>query len=225
MVNKLDEQTFTSEFEFHSMPHSYGLVPHLSKALNKLLLINWMGASGGVMVNKLDLQTLTSEFDSHWVPHSFGILPHLTIPLCKFLLFYWSVFFLFSSLLAPFYFHWIDFSHHYHEINRCHLWISQRDFKQKKNKLFFCLFLSFFFVYQKIPLYSFPNLSAFHHIMKVQLSTRSRVILSFIFLNCLFAGVYIIRCYFITLTTTKGDKQNVCHEQSWPFPHTTINAL
>ena len=31
MVNKVDEQTFTIEFESHWGPHSYSLVPHLSK--------------------------------------------------------------------------------------------------------------------------------------------------------------------------------------------------
>ena len=30
--NKLDLQTITSEFESHWVPHSYGLVPHLSKS-------------------------------------------------------------------------------------------------------------------------------------------------------------------------------------------------
>ena len=38
MVSKLDEQNFTSEFEPHWMPHSYGLVPHLTKKLSKLLI-------------------------------------------------------------------------------------------------------------------------------------------------------------------------------------------
>ena len=31
MVSKLDLQTYTSEFESHWAPLSYGLVPHLSK--------------------------------------------------------------------------------------------------------------------------------------------------------------------------------------------------
>ena len=31
-------QTYTSEFESHLVPHSYGLVPYLSKKLSKLLL-------------------------------------------------------------------------------------------------------------------------------------------------------------------------------------------
>ena len=35
-VSKLDLQTYTSEFESHWVPHSYGLVPHLSKKLSKL---------------------------------------------------------------------------------------------------------------------------------------------------------------------------------------------
>ena len=38
MVSKLDLQTYTSEFEFHWVPLSYGLVPHLSKKLSKLPL-------------------------------------------------------------------------------------------------------------------------------------------------------------------------------------------
>ena len=38
MVNKLDLQTCKNEFESHRVPHSYGLVPHLSKRLSKLLL-------------------------------------------------------------------------------------------------------------------------------------------------------------------------------------------
>ena len=36
MVSKLDLQTYTSEFESHWVPHSYGFVPHLSKKLSKL---------------------------------------------------------------------------------------------------------------------------------------------------------------------------------------------
>ena len=36
MVSKLDEQTYTSEFESQWVPLSYGLVPHLSKMLSKL---------------------------------------------------------------------------------------------------------------------------------------------------------------------------------------------
>ena len=39
MVSKLDKQTYTSEFESHWVPLSYGLVPHLSKKkLSKLPL-------------------------------------------------------------------------------------------------------------------------------------------------------------------------------------------
>ena len=38
-VSKLDYQTFTSEFESHWAPLSFGLVPHLSKELFKLLSI------------------------------------------------------------------------------------------------------------------------------------------------------------------------------------------
>ena len=37
MVSKLEYQTFTSEFEFHWVSHSYNFVPHLNKKLCKLL--------------------------------------------------------------------------------------------------------------------------------------------------------------------------------------------
>ena len=37
IVSKLDEQACKSEFEFHCVPHSFRLVPHLSKELSKLL--------------------------------------------------------------------------------------------------------------------------------------------------------------------------------------------
>ena len=53
MVNKLDDQTFTSDFESHWVPHSYGLPPHLNKNLHELLFVRTVGISGGVMVNKL----------------------------------------------------------------------------------------------------------------------------------------------------------------------------
>ena len=36
MFCNVDKQTYTSEFESHWVPHSYGLVPHLSKKLSKL---------------------------------------------------------------------------------------------------------------------------------------------------------------------------------------------
>ena len=39
-VSKLDWETYTSEFESHLVLHSYGLVPHLSKKLSKLLLLH-----------------------------------------------------------------------------------------------------------------------------------------------------------------------------------------
>ena len=45
------------------MPYSFGLVPHLSKTLGKLLLEEVASASNGVMVSKLDYQTYTSEFE------------------------------------------------------------------------------------------------------------------------------------------------------------------
>ena len=37
---KLDKQAFMSEFNSHCVPHSHGLVPHLSRPLIKLLLKN-----------------------------------------------------------------------------------------------------------------------------------------------------------------------------------------
>ena len=37
MVSKMDKQAFTSELDSHWVPHSFGLVPHLSKKLSKLL--------------------------------------------------------------------------------------------------------------------------------------------------------------------------------------------
>ena len=37
MVNKLDQQTYTSEFESHWVPYSLGLVPNQSKELRKLI--------------------------------------------------------------------------------------------------------------------------------------------------------------------------------------------
>ena len=58
-------------------PHSFGLVPHLSKTLGKLLC-NWLlGASGGVMVSNLNSQTYMSEFESHWVLLSYDVVPYL----------------------------------------------------------------------------------------------------------------------------------------------------
>ena len=38
MVSKLDEQNFTSDFEFPWVPRSYGFVTHLSKIFSKLQL-------------------------------------------------------------------------------------------------------------------------------------------------------------------------------------------
>ena len=37
MVSKLDEETFTREFDSHWVPHSLGLVPRFSKKLSKVL--------------------------------------------------------------------------------------------------------------------------------------------------------------------------------------------
>ena len=39
MVSKLDEHSFTGEFESHWVSHSYGLVPYLSTKLIKLLQV------------------------------------------------------------------------------------------------------------------------------------------------------------------------------------------
>ena len=38
MVSKLEKQAFTSEFESHWVPNPYGLLLHLGKRLNELLL-------------------------------------------------------------------------------------------------------------------------------------------------------------------------------------------
>ena len=58
MFSKLDSQTFTSEFGSHCVIYSYGLVPHLSKKLTKLLSIAGLGTSNGVMVGKLDYKNI-----------------------------------------------------------------------------------------------------------------------------------------------------------------------
>ena len=84
-VSKLDLLTYTSEFESHWAPHTFGLVPHRSKELCKLLYEQYEGTSGGVTVSKLDLLTYTSEFESHWAPHTFGLVPHRSKELCKLL--------------------------------------------------------------------------------------------------------------------------------------------
>ena len=39
IVSKFDKQTCKNEFESHWMLHSFGLVPHLSKTLSKLLYV------------------------------------------------------------------------------------------------------------------------------------------------------------------------------------------
>ena len=83
MVNKLDEQTFKSEFEFHWVPHSYGLVSHLSKKLSKLQQHLEKGASGGGRFNYLDEQTFTSEFESRSMPYLYAFLPHISKKLSK----------------------------------------------------------------------------------------------------------------------------------------------
>ena len=38
MFSKVEQQTYTSEFESHWLPHSYVLGPHLSEKLSKLRL-------------------------------------------------------------------------------------------------------------------------------------------------------------------------------------------
>ncbi len=53
MVSKLDWQTYTSEFESHWVPHSYGLVLHLSKKLSKLNYYNRFVALGVLAMKKL----------------------------------------------------------------------------------------------------------------------------------------------------------------------------
>ena len=40
MVSTLDQQTFSSEFEFHCVPILYGRMPYLSKKPSKLLNAN-----------------------------------------------------------------------------------------------------------------------------------------------------------------------------------------
>ena len=40
MVSQLDQENFMSKFEFHWVPHSFGLVSHQSKEMRKLLLLN-----------------------------------------------------------------------------------------------------------------------------------------------------------------------------------------
>ena len=54
MNSKLDYKTFTSELESHWMPHSYGLVLHLSKVLSKLVLFNPKLALGGITIVRLE---------------------------------------------------------------------------------------------------------------------------------------------------------------------------
>ena len=39
MISELVWQTFTSEFDSHEVPLSYGLVPHLIKQLSKLIIL------------------------------------------------------------------------------------------------------------------------------------------------------------------------------------------
>ena len=41
-VSKQDKQTYTSEFEFQWVPHSFGLMPHRSKKLPKLLNVGFL---------------------------------------------------------------------------------------------------------------------------------------------------------------------------------------
>ena len=77
MISKLHKQTFTSEFDSHWVPHSHGLLLHLSIKLRILLNTRRVGILGGVIVRKLHEQTFTSDFDSYWLPHSYCLVPHL----------------------------------------------------------------------------------------------------------------------------------------------------
>ena len=47
MVSKLDSQTYTSEFESHWVPHSFGLVLNRSKDLRKLLHLSVVAIEKG----------------------------------------------------------------------------------------------------------------------------------------------------------------------------------
>ena len=58
VVSKLDKQTCKSEFESHWVPHSFGLVPHVSKKLSKLLchlIIRWCGSSKPEALGDMDM--------------------------------------------------------------------------------------------------------------------------------------------------------------------------
>ena len=52
MVSKLALQTYTSEFESHWVPLSYGLVPHLSKKLSKFPQATALGAGADCFISR-----------------------------------------------------------------------------------------------------------------------------------------------------------------------------
>ena len=57
MVSKLNYQTFTSEFEFHLVPYSLGLVQHRSGKLRKLLFrVQGQGEEGACPRNLLETE-------------------------------------------------------------------------------------------------------------------------------------------------------------------------
>ena len=71
MVSKLDSQTYTSEFESHWVPHSFGLVLNRSKDLRKLLL--QLKTCTRSWVTELELSTLVNQIkgsvqSSAWAP-------------------------------------------------------------------------------------------------------------------------------------------------------------
>ena len=95
-VSKLDLQTYTSEYESHWAPHSFGLVPHRSKELCKLLLIPsyrqpwyyvyiWLNTLGEGMSPFIlpcyVLNSYTSIFIERWIWHS--ITTNVDMPLNK----------------------------------------------------------------------------------------------------------------------------------------------
>ena len=61
-VNKLGFQTFTSECVSYYVPHSYVLVPHLSKSLSKLLLFYWWGINRHRKIAMTLIQILYQKF-------------------------------------------------------------------------------------------------------------------------------------------------------------------
>ena len=72
MFSKFDEQTFTSQFKFPLVPHSYSLLPHQSQNLSKLLNKETMSTKSRLMFSKLDQQTFPNEFKFPLVLLSYG---------------------------------------------------------------------------------------------------------------------------------------------------------